>query len=114
MIPRRRSQPDSARGSEFDLRLLARLVSLRGERHSHVMVNSNRGNRLTDYDTSRPPPTSKPLTLEDVLKFIEAERPEGVRPVRRPDTAQARPSPSALAGHRRRGWPPHQDCGALT
>ena len=73
--PGRRSQPDRPR-HRVRLLLLPRLA-LQEEGLATVMVNSNPETVSTDYDTSDRL-YFEPLTFEDVLNVIEAERPDGV------------------------------------
>ncbi len=64
-------------GIEFDYCCVHASFALREEGFATVMVNSNPETVSTDYDTSDRL-YFEPLTLEDVLNVIEAERPEGV------------------------------------
>jgi carbamoyl-phosphate synthase large subunit len=64
-------------GIEFDYCCCHASFALRDEGFATVMVNSNPETVSTDYDTSDRL-YFEPLTLEDVLNVIEAERPEGV------------------------------------
>ncbi|MCT0212506.1 MULTISPECIES: carbamoyl-phosphate synthase large subunit [unclassified Synechococcus] len=64
-------------GIEFDYCCCHASFALQGEGFATVMVNSNPETVSTDYDTSDRL-YFEPLTLEDVLNVIEAERPEGV------------------------------------
>ncbi|MFO8238748.1 MAG: carbamoyl-phosphate synthase large subunit [Prochlorococcaceae cyanobacterium] len=64
-------------GIEFDYCCCHASFSLRDAGFATVMVNSNPETVSTDYDTSDRL-YFEPLTLEDVLNIIEAERPEGV------------------------------------
>jgi carbamoyl-phosphate synthase large subunit len=64
-------------GIEFDYCCVHASFALQAEGLSTVMVNSNPETVSTDYDTSDRL-YFEPLTLEDVLNVIEAERPEGV------------------------------------
>jgi len=64
-------------GIEFDYCCCHASFALRREGFATVMVNSNPETVSTDYDTSDRL-YFEPLTLEDVLNVIEAERPEGV------------------------------------
>ncbi len=64
-------------GIEFDYCCCHASFSLRDAGFATVMVNSNPETVSTDYDTSDRL-YFEPLTLEDVLNIIEAEKPEGV------------------------------------
>ena len=64
-------------GIEFDYCCCHASFALRKAGFATVMVNSNPETVSTDYDTSDRL-YFEPLTLEDVLNVIEAERPEGV------------------------------------
>ncbi|MBC1260049.1 carbamoyl-phosphate synthase large subunit [Synechococcus sp. BSF8S] len=64
-------------GIEFDYCCCHASFALRADGFATVMVNSNPETVSTDYDTSDRL-YFEPLTLEDVLNVIEAERPEGV------------------------------------
>ncbi|QEY31885.1 carbamoyl-phosphate synthase large subunit [Synechococcus sp. RSCCF101] len=64
-------------GIEFDYCCCHASFSLRDAGFATVMVNSNPETVSTDYDTSDRL-YFEPLTLEDVINVIEAERPEGV------------------------------------
>ncbi len=64
-------------GIEFDYCCCHASFALQEEGFATVMVNSNPETVSTDYDTSDRL-YFEPLTLEDVLNVIEAERPEGV------------------------------------
>ena len=64
-------------GIEFDYCCCHASFALREAGFATVMVNSNPETVSTDYDTSDRL-YFEPLTLEDVLNVIEAERPEGV------------------------------------
>jgi carbamoyl-phosphate synthase large subunit len=64
-------------GIEFDYCCVHASFALQAEGFATVMVNSNPETVSTDYDTSDRL-YFEPLTLEDVLNVIEAERPEGV------------------------------------
>ena len=64
-------------GIEFDYCCCHASFALQDEGLATVMVNSNPETVSTDYDTSDRL-YFEPLTLEDVLNIIEAERPEGV------------------------------------
>ena len=64
-------------GIEFDYCCCHASFALRQEGFATVMVNSNPETVSTDYDTSDRL-YFEPLTFEDVLNVIEAERPEGV------------------------------------
>ncbi|MFM7646675.1 MAG: carbamoyl-phosphate synthase large subunit [Cyanobium sp.] len=64
-------------GIEFDYCCVHASFALREAGFATVMVNSNPETVSTDYDTSDRL-YFEPLTLEDVLNVIEAERPEGV------------------------------------
>ncbi|MEB3193861.1 MAG: carbamoyl-phosphate synthase large subunit, partial [Cyanobacteriota bacterium] len=64
-------------GIEFDYCCCHASFALRDGGFATVMVNSNPETVSTDYDTSDRL-YFEPLTLEDVLNVIEAERPEGL------------------------------------
>jgi carbamoyl-phosphate synthase large subunit len=64
-------------GIEFDYCCCHASFSLREVGFATVMVNSNPETVSTDYDTSDRL-YFEPLTLEDVLNVLEAERPEGL------------------------------------
>ena len=64
-------------GIEFDYCCVHASYALREAGFATVMVNSNPETVSTDYDTSDRL-YFEPLTLEDVLNVIEAERPEGL------------------------------------
>jgi carbamoyl-phosphate synthase large subunit len=64
-------------GIEFDYCCCHASFALREGGFATVMVNSNPETVSTDYDTSDRL-YFEPLTLEDVLNVIEAERPEGL------------------------------------
>ncbi|MFM9090097.1 MAG: carbamoyl-phosphate synthase large subunit [Cyanobium sp.] len=64
-------------GIEFDYCCCHASYALRDGGFATVMVNSNPETVSTDYDTSDRL-YFEPLTLEDVLNVIEAERPEGL------------------------------------
>ena len=64
-------------GIEFDYCCCHASFSAQDRGFATVMVNSNPETVSTDYDTSDRL-YFEPLTLEDVLNVIEAERPEGV------------------------------------
>jgi len=64
-------------GIEFDYCCCHASFALQGAGFATVMVNSNPETVSTDYDTSDRL-YFEPLTLEDVLNVIEAEKPEGV------------------------------------
>jgi carbamoyl-phosphate synthase large subunit len=64
-------------GIEFDYCCVHASYALREAGFVTVMVNSNPETVSTDYDTSDRL-YFEPLTLEDVLNVIEAERPEGL------------------------------------
>ena len=64
-------------GIEFDYCCVHASFALREAGFATVMVNSNPETVSTDYDTSDRL-YFEPLTLEDVLNVIEAEKPEGV------------------------------------
>ena len=64
-------------GIEFDYCCVHASFALQAEGFATVMLNSNPETVSTDYDTSDRL-YFEPLTLEDVLNVIEAERPEGV------------------------------------
>jgi carbamoyl-phosphate synthase large subunit len=64
-------------GIEFDYCCVQASFALREAGYETIMVNSNPETVSTDYDTSDRL-YFEPLTLEDVLHVIEAERPTGV------------------------------------
>src|SRR5436190_20770509 len=64
-------------GIEFDYCCCHASFALREEGIETVMVNCNPETVSTDYDTSDRL-YFEPLTLEDVLRIVETERPEGV------------------------------------
>ncbi|MBF2022804.1 MAG: carbamoyl-phosphate synthase large subunit [Hydrococcus sp. C42_A2020_068] len=64
-------------GIEFDYCCCHASFSLRNAGFETIMVNSNPETVSTDYDTSDRL-YFEPLTKEDVLNIIEAERPEGI------------------------------------
>ena len=64
-------------GIEFDYCCCHASFALRESGFATVMINSNPETVSTDYDTSDRL-YFEPLTLEDVLNVIEAEKPEGV------------------------------------
>jgi len=64
-------------GIEFDYCCVHASFSLREENHESIMVNSNPETVSTDYDTSDKL-FFEPVTLEDVLNIIQAEKPDGV------------------------------------
>ncbi len=64
-------------GIEFDYCCCHASFALREDGFETIMVNSNPETVSTDYDTSDRL-YFEPLTKEDVLNIIEAERPEGV------------------------------------
>ncbi len=64
-------------GIEFDYCCVHASFSLREEDHESIMVNSNPETVSTDYDTSDKL-YFEPLTREDVLHIIEAEKPKGL------------------------------------
>jgi carbamoyl-phosphate synthase large subunit len=64
-------------GIEFDYCCCHASFALREEGLESIMVNCNPETVSTDYDTSDRL-YFEPLTLEDVLRIVEVERPEGV------------------------------------
>ncbi len=64
-------------GIEFDYCCVQASFALREERIESIMVNSNPETVSTDYDTSDKL-YFEPLTKEDVLNIVEAEKPMGV------------------------------------
>jgi carbamoyl-phosphate synthase large subunit len=64
-------------GIEFDYCCVHAVFALRDAGFETIMVNCNPETVSTDYDTSDRL-FFEPLTLEDVLEIIEAEKPEGV------------------------------------
>jgi len=64
-------------GIEFDYCCVQASFALREEGIESIMVNSNPETVSTDYDTSDKL-YFEPITLEDVLNIIDAQRPKGV------------------------------------
>jgi carbamoyl-phosphate synthase, large subunit len=64
-------------GIEFDYCCVHASFALREDGYETIMINCNPETVSTDYDTSDRL-YFEPLTFEDVLNIIEAERPEGV------------------------------------
>ncbi|MBN2254738.1 MAG: carbamoyl-phosphate synthase large subunit [Deltaproteobacteria bacterium] len=64
-------------GIEFDYCCVHASLTLREMGYETIMVNSNPETVSTDYDISDKL-YFEPLTLEDVLNIVEAEKPEGV------------------------------------
>jgi carbamoyl-phosphate synthase large subunit len=64
-------------GIEFDYCCVHASFALREEGCESIMINSNPETVSTDYDTSDKL-FFEPVTLEDVLNIIQAEKPEGV------------------------------------
>ena len=64
-------------GIEFDYCCVHASFALREEGYESIMVNSNPETVSTDYDTSDKL-FFEPVTLEDVLHIIKAEKPQGV------------------------------------
>jgi len=64
-------------GIEFDYCCVHASMALREMGYETIMVNSNPETVSTDYDISDRL-YFEPLTLEDILNIVEAERPEGV------------------------------------
>jgi carbamoyl-phosphate synthase large subunit len=64
-------------GIEFDYCCVHAAMTVRGSGRDAVMINCNPETVSTDYDTSDRL-YFEPLTLEDVLAVVEAERPSGV------------------------------------
>ena len=64
-------------GIEFDYCCVHAVQALREDGFETIMVNCNPETVSTDYDTSDRL-YFEPLTLEDVLEIIDAEKPEGV------------------------------------
>ncbi len=64
-------------GIEFDYCCVHAAFALKGEGYETIMVNCNPETVSTDYDTSDKL-YFEPLTFEDVMNIIEAERPDGV------------------------------------
>jgi carbamoyl-phosphate synthase large subunit len=64
-------------GIEFDYCCVHAAIALRDEGYETIMVNCNPETVSTDYDTSDKL-YFEPLTIEDVLRIYEKERPEGV------------------------------------
>jgi carbamoyl-phosphate synthase large subunit len=66
-------------GLEFDYCCVQAALELKDRGYDVIMVNSNPETVSTDYDVSSRL-YFEPLTLEDVLNVIDAERPVGVIP----------------------------------
>ncbi len=64
-------------GIEFDYCCVHASFALREEGYESIMINSNPETVSTDYDTSDKL-FFEPVTLEDVLNIIQAEKPDGV------------------------------------
>ena len=64
-------------GIEFDYCCCHAAFSLKEAGYETIMLNSNPETVSTDYDTSDRL-YFEPLTVEDVLNVVEAERPEGI------------------------------------
>ncbi|MFH2121183.1 MAG: carbamoyl-phosphate synthase large subunit [Pseudomonadota bacterium] len=64
-------------GIEFDYCCVHASFALREEGYESIMVNSNPETVSTDYDTSDKL-FFEPVTLEDVLHILKAEKPDGV------------------------------------
>ncbi len=64
-------------GIEFDYTCVHAAFALRDENYESIMVNCNPETVSTDYDTSDKL-YFEPLTVEDVLRIYEKEKPEGV------------------------------------
>ncbi len=64
-------------GIEFDYCCVHAVMALREEGYETLMINCNPETVSTDYDTSDRL-YFEPLTREDVLEIVEAEKPEGV------------------------------------
>ena len=64
-------------GIEFDYCCCHAAFALKDAGYETIMLNSNPETVSTDYDTSDRL-YFKPLTVEDVLNVVEAERPEGI------------------------------------
>ena len=64
-------------GIEFDYCCCHAAFSLKEAGYETIMLNSNHETVSTDYDTSDRL-YFEPLTVEDVLNVVEAERPEGI------------------------------------
>ena len=89
-------------GIEFDYCCCHACYALREAGYETIMINCNPETVSTDYDTSDRL-YFEPLTEEDVLEIIVAERANGSasrrhRAVRRADPAQARPGPGGRRG----------------
>jgi len=77
-------------GIEFDYCCVHAVMALREEGFETLMVNCNPETVSTDYDTADRL-YFEPLTREDVLEIVDAEKPEGViGAVRRADAAAPR------------------------
>ena len=76
-------------GIEFDYCCVHASFALKELGFETIMVNSNPETVSTDYDTSDKL-YFEPLTLEDVLHIVQAEKPgRRDRPVRRPNPSQS-------------------------
>ena len=64
-------------GIEFDYCCCHAAFALKDAGYETIMLNSNPETVSTDYDTSNRL-YFEPLTVEDVLNVVEAERPEGI------------------------------------
>ncbi|KAK9835186.1 hypothetical protein WJX81_004384 [Elliptochloris bilobata] len=64
-------------GIEFDYCCCHASFALRGAGYETIMMNSNPETVSTDYDTSSRL-YFEPLTIEDVLNVLDAERPDGI------------------------------------
>ena len=64
-------------GIEFDYCCVHAALALREDGYETIMVNCNPETVSTDYDTSDRL-YFEPLTLEDVLEIVDAEKPQGV------------------------------------
>ena len=101
-------------GIEFDYACVHASFALSAAGYETVMVNCNPETVSTDYDTSGRL-YFEPLTLEDVLEVVAAERATGAdrrghRAARRPDPARPGPRPGRRGrpgrGHLAGGHPP--------
>ena len=97
-------------GIEFDYSCVHAAMALSDAGYETVMVNCNPETVSTDYDTADRL-YFEPLTCEDVLEVVHAERPgrpdrRRDRPTRRPDPAPAGPGPEGRRACRSSGTSP--------
>jgi carbamoyl-phosphate synthase large subunit len=96
-------------GIEFDYCCCHAAFALGADGFETIMVNSNPETVSTDYDTSDRL-YFEPLTLEDVLNIIEAERPIGIIVQFGGQTPLKLALPLQNCGRNQRG-PPDSDLG---